>query len=282
MKRRIINFILAAISLAGLIYLFALAYIYFSQSQLLYQAYNKKEQADIPKLAINDLRIKANDGTLLQIWYLPPQKNMPVFLFFHGQGASLESGKWRYYRLRKNGFGFLALAYRGFSSSEGAPSEKGLFLDGLAAYDFLISQGIKPNDIIIHGHSLGSGVATYVAAKRKARALILEAPFSSALDVAKSRLKEFPVDLLMRDKFENSKYIKDVHTPLLVVHGDKDEVIPIQFGKKLFESANSPKSFILIKNGNHNDLTKLGVYKIYFEFLGFSKADYAKEIVINE
>jgi len=282
LKKRIIRIIFLIIGLASLTYFAVFFYIYSSQDQLLYQAYNKSEQANIPKLAIQDLKIKAQDNNIIQIWYLPPEKDKPVFLFFHGQGASLESGKWRYYRLRKNGFGFLAIAYRGFSSSEGKANEKGLFLDGLAAYDFLISKGIKADDIIIHGHSLGSGVATYVASKREARALILESPFSSALEVAQERLKFFPIKLLMRDKFENTKYIKDVHIPLLVVHGEKDEIIPAKFGKKLFDNANSPKKFILFKNGNHNDLTKLGVYQIYFDFLGFPKADYAKEIVINE
>ncbi|MGZ3304856.1 MAG: alpha/beta hydrolase, partial [Asticcacaulis sp.] len=196
------------------------------------------------------------------------QPGRPVMLFLHGQGASLELGKWRYIRMHKEGVGFLALAYRGYSGSTGTPTEKGLFTDALAAYDWLRARGFGDSDIVIHGHSLGTGVAVYLATQRPARALILEAPFTAAADVAAGRYPYVPVRLLMRDHYDSATRIRDVHMPLLIAHGDADRVIPFAEGQTLYALANPPKLFVRMHGSDHNTLVRDGLYDRIWPFLG--------------
>lgn len=254
--------------IAVLAYLGVAGYLYVNQRSILYRPTVGAETPDIKGLPIEDVRIRTPDGETLQAWYEPPQPGKPVILYFHGQGGTQELGKWRYIRMHDKGVGYLALAYRGYSGSTGHPTEPGLLTDGLAAYDWLSAKGFKPSDIVIHGHSLGTGVAVYVATKRPAKALILEAPFTSASDVAQERYPFMPVALLMHDKFLSRERIKDVHMPLLIVHGDRDSVVPFVEGKRLFELANQPKTFVRMRGSEHNTLTRDGAYAYYWKFIG--------------
>ncbi len=273
--------LIAIVATVAIAYIGVLGYLYFNQRQMLFEAKPGHETPDIHGLAIRDITIHTPDGETLQAWYEPPRPGKPVILFFHGQSGTLEMGKWRYIRMHKEGVGYLALAYRGFSGSTGHPTEQGLLIDGLAAYDWLKSQGFRDRDIVIHGHSLGTGVATYVATKRPARALILEAPFTAASDVASERYPFIPVSLLMHDKFESRTRIKDVHMPLLVIHGTRDSVIPFCDGKRLFGMANGPKTFVAMPNSEHNTLTRDGAYPRYWQFLGLKDEDLDPTLVIT-
>jgi fermentation-respiration switch protein FrsA (DUF1100 family) len=248
-------------------------YLYVAQRSILYTIQPEPNQP-IKGLKIQDVRLRTPDGETLQAWYEPPQPGQPVFLFFHGQGSTLTMGKWRYVRMHKQGIGYLAVAYRGYSHSTGKPTEAGLFVDGLTAYDWLRQQGFKDGDIVIHGHSLGSGVATYVASKRPARALVLEAPFTAVSDVAQERYPFVPVSLLMKDQFRSRTYIKDIHMPLLIAHGDRDSVVPFHQGQKLFALANDPKTFVHMPGSEHNTLTRDGLYPHIWTFLKLPPADY--------
>ncbi len=274
--------LLALIVVAVTLYAGAMVYLYTQQTHLLYLAKAGAETPDIEGLPIQDVRISTPDGQTLQAWYEPPQPGKPVILFLHGQGAALELGKWRYIRMHKEGVGYLALAYRGFSGSTGSPTEKGLLTDGVAAYDWLKGQGFKDSDIVIHGHSLGTGVATYVATQRPARALILEAPFTAAVDVARGRYPYMPVDLLMRDTFKSRDRIRGVHMPLLIIHGTADTVVPYAEGKALYGLANAPKTFVTLPGSEHNTLTRDGAYDIYWKFLGLAPVDLDPALVIEK
>ena len=271
----------AVVASLTIAYLGVLGYLYVNQRQMLFEACPGYEKPDIHGLPIRDVSIRTPDGETLQGWYEAPRPGKPVILFFHGQGAKLELGKWRYIRMHKEGVGYLALAYRGFSGSTGHPTEHGLFTDGVAAYDWLKAQGVRDTDIVIHGHSLGTGVATYVAAQRPARALILEAPFTAASDVGSERYPFIPVSLLMHDRFESRGRIKDVHMPLLIIHGMRDSVVPFAQGKRLFDMANDPKTFIAMPNSEHNTLTRDGAYPRYWSFLGLKDEDLDPSLVIN-
>lgn len=264
--------LIGVVATAMFAYLAAVGFLYANQRFLLYRnASSGPETPHSETLAITDVRIATPDGESLEAWYEPPQPGKPVFLFFHGKGGSLEEGKWRYIRMHDKGVGYLALAYRGYSGSTGHPTEKGLLIDGLAANDWLIAKGFRPSNIVIHGHSLGSGVAVYVATQRPARALILEAPFTAASDVAQERYPFMPVQWLMHDKFLSRQRIKDVHMPLLIVHGDRDSVVPFAQGERLFELANPPKTFVRMRGSHHNTLTRDGAYRYYWKFLGMEK-----------
>ncbi len=261
------NAVFAVIAIAALLYIGVVGYLYVNQRTILYANPHIVEKP-LNDLPIQDVRIKTPDGETLQAWYEPPQKGRPVILFFHGQGGTLYMGRYRYRRMHDHGVGYLALAYRGYSQSTGTPTEKGLFADGLAAYDWLRAKGFRDQDIVLHGHSLGTGVATYVATQRPARALILEAPFTASSDVAQERYPYVPVALLMTDKFLNRERIRDIHMPLLIAHGDHDRVIPFAEGKALYDRAHAPKTFVTMTGGDHNTLTRDGVYTHYWRFLG--------------
>ncbi|ESQ89187.1 alpha/beta hydrolase [Asticcacaulis benevestitus] len=262
------NLLLVVAGLMAVAYLGVIGYLYINQRHMLYMQVQGHETPDIKGLKIEDISLKTADGEALQAWYEPPKPGMPVILFLHGNAASLEKGKWRYIRMHKEGVGYLALAYRGYSGSTGTPTEKGLLTDGLTAYDWLRATGFKDSDIVIHGHSLGTGVATWLATQRPARALILEAPFTATSDVGAERYPYIPVSFLMTDKFLSRERIKDVHMPVLIAHGDKDRVVPFAQGERLFALANEPKVFIHMHGSEHNTLTRDGVYNAYWRFLG--------------
>lgn len=276
--RRLLMALGVLAGVAALLYLAAVGYLYFNQRNILYTIKPVPETRDTGGLPIREVTIATPDGEKLKAWFEPPQPGQPVFLFFHGQGGTLDMGKWRYVRMHKQGAGYLAVSYRGYSGSTGKPSEQGLFSDGLAGYDWLKSQGYKPADIVIHGHSLGTGVAIYVATKREARALVLEAPFTATVDVASERYPVVPVSWLMRDQFLSRDRIKDVHMPLLIIHGDRDSVVPFHHGQRLFALANTPKTFIRMPGSEHNTLTRDGAYVHVWKFLGLKPVPYAPDL----
>jgi uncharacterized protein len=264
------------IALAAVIvipYAAVVGYLYIAQRDMLYTIQPEPNQP-IAGLNIQDVRIATPDGETLQAWFEPPQPGRPVILFFHGQGGTLTMGRYRYVRMHKQGVGYLAVAYRGYSHSTGKPTEAGLFIDGLTAYDWLRQRGYSAHDIVLHGHSLGSGIATYVASKREARALVLEAPFTAVSDVAQERYPFVPVSLLMQDQFRSRDYIREVDEPLLIVHGDRDSVVPYVQGQRLFALANAPKRFVTMPGSEHNTLVRDGLYPHVWRFLNLPPKDY--------
>src|SRR6516165_8749480 len=150
-----------------------------------------------------------------------------------------------------SGYGFLAVSYRGYGGSAGSPTEAGLLRDGEAAYREARSRGYADDRIVLMGESLGTGIAVALAATGKAAALVLDSPFSSAADAAAAHFPVLPVRWFMLDQFRSDLAIRDVHIPVLIVHGEKDSVIPISLAKRLFECANEPKDFITVGGGGH-------------------------------
>jgi uncharacterized protein len=244
-------------------------YMYVNQDALLYMT-NRSPEAAVPDdLHLKQRTLVSPDGAAFRIWFSAPEAGKPIMLFLHGQGASLIDGRYRYRRMQAKGVGYLALDYRGFGGMQGKPSEAGLYADALTAYDFLIAQGYKPDQIVIHGHSLGSGVATWLATQRAAKLLILEAPFTAAVDVGAERYPFLPVNFLMRDKFFSRERMKAIHMPVLIVHGDRDSVVPFVHGQRLYALTNPPKRFVRMKGSDHSTLTKEGVYEtVYWPALG--------------
>src|SRR5688572_3730838 len=163
---------------------------------LIYHPHAEQVAPDFPDTQA--VRIATEDGESLVAWYRAPRHGEPIFLYFDGNGGrpQIWGGRWR--RIAESGAGFLAVYYRGYSGSTGRPSEAGLHRDARAGYDWLIAHNYAPRDIVIHGFSLGSGVAVRLAAERPARALILEAPFTGVDDVAAARFSS-AVRLLIRD-----------------------------------------------------------------------------------
>jgi fermentation-respiration switch protein FrsA (DUF1100 family) len=263
----------AAAGAVGIVYLLLIAGLYFGQRGIQYPGWGVAEPVEassLSALGITDVRIRAPDGETLAAWFAPPAAGRPVILYLHGNGGRLSDARWRYVRMHAAGVGFLALSYRGYGNSTGRPTEEGLFIDGLAAYDWLRAHGAAADDIVLHGHSLGSGVATYVATKRPVRALILEAPFTAAVDVAAELYWFIPVSWLMSDQYASRERIGDVHVPVLIAHGERDSVVPFEQGARLYTLANEPKTFVRIRGADHSTLTRDGVYQCYWKFLGLA------------
>jgi fermentation-respiration switch protein FrsA (DUF1100 family) len=184
---------------------------------------------------------------------VPPRGDKPVFLYFHGNGASL---RWRVDRFRAliaDGSGLVALSYRGYGGSSGRPTEPGLVNDALAAYAFARAR-YQPARIVVWGESLGSGVAVALAAEHPVGHVVLEAPFTSAVDVGAGHYWFVPVRLLMKDQFRSDLRIGKVTAPVLVLHGDRDYVVRITLGERLYGLINAPKRFVRFPGAGHEDL----------------------------
>jgi len=261
-------FILRAIlAIAGGYLLVVIGACAFQRSMLYFP--DRREVAPDPPIEV--VRLKTNDGGTLVAWYLPPAPGRPVILHFGGNGDGLAGQSERWRQIAGAGVGFLAPAYRGYSGSTGHPTEAALHRDAETAYAWLAARH-APSDIVIMGHSLGSGVAVRLAAQHPARALILESPFTSAVDVGAAELPWLPVRLLMWDRYLSRDWIGQVRMPLLVVHGDRDDVIPFRFGLRLYDLASQPKTFVRIAGGGHNDLSERGLYDIVWRFLGVERS----------
>ncbi len=222
------------------------------------------------ELAIEGSRriaLKTLDGETLAGWYLPPASDDGlVFLYFHGNGGGLSRDVGRWSRIKEKGAGVLAFSYRGFPGSTGTPSEQGLYKDARAAYAWLVKKH-APERIVLHGLSLGTGVATKLATEVDAKALVLEAPYAALVDVAAARHTWIPVSFLLWDQFRTRDFIGDIKMPVLIAHGTGDEGIPFSHSEELFRLAPEPKKLEAIKGGGHDTLVRDGLDERIWEFL---------------
>ncbi|MGJ4910518.1 alpha/beta hydrolase [Bradyrhizobium sp. HKCCYLS2033] len=206
------------------------------------------------------------DGERVIVWHVPAKPGHKVVLYFPGNGDFLAGVVSRFKALTADGTGLVALSYRGYAGSSGSPSEHGLLQDAAVAYAFT-TQRYESGRIVAWGFSLGSGVATAIAAEHPVAKLILEAPYTSTVDVASEMLKVVPVNLLMLDSFHSDRRIADVRVPLLIMHGERDPAISIRFGERLFALAHDPKRFVRFPNGGHNDLDLFGATETAKSFI---------------
>jgi uncharacterized protein len=197
-----------------------------------------------------ELRLRTPDGERLVAWHFPPKPGKPTVLYLHGAAGALVKRVPRLRLFVESGFGVLAVSYRGYGGSTGRPSEAGLLRDAECAYHAARTR-YGADRLVIVGASLGTGVAVALTAKHEARALVLLAPFLSAVDVAQRRFPFLPVRWLMRDRFRSDLAIPGVRSPVLMIHGERDPVIPICSGRRLFELANPPKTFLSVPGGGH-------------------------------
>lgn len=205
--------------------------------------------------------IQTQDGEDLVGWYMPPSAGCPIILFLHGNGSRLDRDVWRYERIHEQGVGLLALAWRGYSGSSGKPSERGFHVDADAAWSWLMAKGYASRDVIIQGFSIGSGPATRLASLQDAGGLILEAPYYSMADLVRHKTAGVPLDLVLKHPFRSDRRIKQVDEPVLMAHGGVDSVIPSSQSKRLFELANTPKTYRLFDASEHNTLVRDGLYE---------------------
>jgi len=214
-----------------------------------------------------EVALDTTDGERVIAWHIPPRADdKPVVLYFHGNGGALRHRVERFRALTADGTGLLALSYRGYSGSSGRPTETGLLADAAAAYGFAAAR-YPAERIAVWGESLGTGVAVAIAAEKPVARVVLEAPFTSAADVGAGVYWFVPVRLLMKDQFRSDLRIGKVTAPVLVLHGERDNVVPFALGERLYALINSPKRFVRLQGGGHEGLDAFGAMKAAREFL---------------
>ena len=249
-KKKMYNLFL--ISLVVLVYLLVTLGLYVFQRNLLYHPTENNYSGDKLTINIEKVKITTEDNIELLAWYHKKDiKKNKTILYLHGNAGSLENRIHKINHFDDMNINFLLLAWRGFNGNAGKPTEEGLYQDARSAVKWLMNQGVIEENIIIYGESLGTGVATEIAQKKNFAGIILESPFTSMIAAGKSKYPIFPIKLLLKDKYESDKKIKNIMSPILVMHGEADKIVPFWMGEKIFQLANKPKYSYFSKYDDH-------------------------------
>jgi fermentation-respiration switch protein FrsA (DUF1100 family) len=208
-------------------------------------------------LSYEEIELVAEDGVALQAWFVPlSEKTAPVLLYLHGNAANLSGVVALAPGFMKIGFSFLALDYRGYGESQGAPSEAGLYRDAQAAYRWLAERKISPVRIFVYGQSLGAAVAAWLASQEQIAGLIMEGAFPSTSAMARQHYPWLLApEIFVLDKFPAERHVQAARCPVLVIHGEDDEISPLSFGERVFAAASPPKYFLKVLEARHNSIS---------------------------
>lgn len=239
---------LAAAAGYGALYWFANRSVYFPYR------YPQGEWQMQAVLNAEDVSIETSDRVKLHAWWIPSAGSKIATLFLHGNAGNITHRGSHVREIIAAGSSLLLLDYRGYGKSAGRPTEAGLYADADAAYEHLAARGYRPEQIVIHGESLGTAVAADLASRHLSAGLVLEAPFTSARDVAAKMLPL--IGPLLIWSYDTRAKIRRVRAPVLILHGDHDEVIPFEMGRALFDAAPTPKSLWPVTGAGHNDIVE--------------------------
>lgn len=254
------------LALAGL-YLMAGVALYAGQRRLLYPGDPTRVAPASIGLDVAEIELATPDGERLVAWYAEPAPGQPTLLYFHGNGGNLAGRRDRILLYRDAGYGLLMLAYRGYSGSTGRPSETSNVADAKLAYRWLRERGVEAEKIVIYGESLGTGIAVQVAAAEPIRGLILDAPYTSIADTAQRHYPWMWVRPFILDRYDSLSLIGQVKVPLLVLHGARDRIVPLDMGEALFAAANEPKKMVVFPEAGHLFHTEFGSFDVIREFI---------------
>ncbi|TKS60642.1 MAG: peptidase [Nitrospira sp.] len=224
------------------------------------EPWQDRDWAKLSGLPLEDIWFQAADGARLFAWYVEAQANRPVILWCHGNAGNiihrLENLKFLY----QLGLSVFLFDYRGYGRSQAiSPSEDGLYQDALGAYDYLTrTRMIRFERIVLFGRSLGASVAGELAARKPAAALILESSFPSVEAVAKFHYGGLPMHWLLGAEFRLIDRLPQLSLPKLIIHGDKDDIIPLELGRQVFDAATPPKEWYVIQGADHNNTYQVG------------------------
>jgi fermentation-respiration switch protein FrsA (DUF1100 family) len=234
--------------------------LFLAQRRILFHPDNTPpDLARVGNPNVRPVTVTTADGLTLLAWYLPPaEKDGYVVLHLHGNAGNIGHRAYRLGPLSQLGWGVFLPEYRGFGGNPGSPSESGLLLDAAAALATLRGMGVPPERILLWGESLGSGLAIRLAAEQPVAAILLEAPYTSITDLAQSRFPYVPVRWLLRDRFESIRFIGAVRAPVLVMHGARDQIIPLAMGQAIYAAAPEPKQLWIAPEAGHVDLIEAG------------------------
>jgi uncharacterized protein len=252
-------FVFAYLALMGVMYVF--------QRDLQYHPSNEEKQpADLSLNVYTAERLKTADGESIVIWHKPAPEGQPTIMYLHGNAGSLGTRPRKLDFLAQSQFGVLAVDYRGYGGSSGEPSEAGMVLDAVTAYEWLAAKGVDPRDVMLLGESIGSGIAVQLAAAKQVAAVALEAPYANAVDIGAERYWYLPVRLLMKDQFRSSEHIANIKAPLFIIHGTEDFVVPFKQGELLFSFAVEPKTFEPVAGADHDMIGEEAIWAKWMAF----------------
>jgi hypothetical protein len=228
---------------------------YFGQRRLMYFPDRERTLPAAAGLAgVEERILKTPDGARVVAWYGKARPGEPTILYFHGNAGGLANRAPRVERFMNEGWGVYMMSYRGYSGGTGHPTETANVADARLAYGALLLEGVEPGSIVLYGESLGSGIAVRLATERQVGGVVLDAPYTSIVEVAAGAYPFLPVRTLIADRYESVKYVSQVKAPLLILHGERDAVIPVAMGRELFRRANEPKRLVTFPGGGHSDL----------------------------
>ena len=251
-------------------YLLILAAMFMFQRNLLYPA--GTSLPDIDRFGVSGLReveLKTEDGLTQKHWYIPARnQDAPTVVVFHGNAGQLADRVPKFHFFAEAGYGVFFVGYRGYSGNEGSPTQSDLVKDAGKVLDWLEAEGIPPEQTVLYGESLGSGVVVQKASERQIAAVVLEAPFTSVADVAQSHYWYLPARWLILDKWNSLARADQLRVPVLVLHGEQDQVTDVRFGRRLLEAIEGPKEGIFVPEAGHNDLYEFDLRDRVTGFVG--------------
>ena len=210
-------------------------------------------------LEFEDVDFTAADGVKLHGWFIPGRSDI-MWLWFHGNAGNISHRLDNIAVLHRSlGVNVFIFDYRGYGRSEGSVSEKGIYMDAEAALAYLRSrEDVDQSKLVLFGRSLGCAAAVEVAAQHETYAVILESPFTSTRAMANRLYPFLRLGFLLTTRLDSLSKIDGVRAPLMVLHGDSDQTVPIDLGRELFDAANEPKRFYVIEGADHNDTYLVG------------------------
>lgn len=263
-----VELMIKIVAVAALILVLALLGAWTMQRRLMYfPDASRPAPAASDLKSVREVELATGDGNTLVCWYAEAASNQPTLLYFHGNAGNLASRSGRFAAYIAEGYGMFMMSYRGYNGSTGKPTESANIADAQRAYDYLRNEGVPADRIIIYGESLGTGVAVQVAASKPVAAVILDSPYTSMVEAATHHYPFIPVSLLLLDRYDTLHHIKRVRVPLLTLHGERDDVIPVEMGRRVFAEANEPKKLLTFPEGNHIDHWQHGSYDAIFQWL---------------
>ncbi len=251
------------LNLVFLLIAFKVLFIFLEQKSLYYPY---KEIAETPGnlgITFEEVNFKTADGQLLNGWFIPVKNAKATILYCHGNAGNISHRLHKVKFFQGMGVNFFIFDYRGYGKSSGKPTEKGLYKDARAAYDYLISRNdVDKNKIVVYGKSLGGPIAADLCINRLSRALILEGSFASVALRAQQLYPFLPMKFLITQKYDTVAKVKNLRIPKLIAHGRQDEVISFHHGEILFAAAAEPKQFLPFDGGHNDDVyVTSAVYK---------------------
>jgi pimeloyl-ACP methyl ester carboxylesterase len=216
--------------------------------------------ARVAQLPLEEVWLTTPDKERIHGWWVPAGEGAPVLFWLHGNAGNIADRLENLALIHRRGIAVYILDYRGYGRSSGTPSESGLYTDALTGMDYLKQQrGVPSRGIVVFGRSLGAAVAAEVVRQHgDVAGLVLETPFPSIAAVARPLYGGLPVECLLQARFELERRLTDITCPLLVIHGDRDQVVPYALGQRVFEAAREPKQFYTIPGADHNDTYVVG------------------------